>query len=220
MSTTPGLEELKARRDNLRRRLASVGDLRPGSLVAQHRTCGNPVPLRKRWIARARSELVSDPRRCRQDGDARHSAGRGGEVQGRPGQQPSPDAISAFPRLRSVCLLESGRAGTRWRNRTSWCIATARWHRSSSGPACSRSAGLSCPACRNALRRASPPFSSCLHFLLDSLLRGRPLRARTPARLVPSTALVTRRQPRRQPRHEERQPAARSAALKPYKRLK
>ena len=96
MSTTPGLEELEARRDNLRRRLASVGDLRPGSLVAQHRTCGNPVPLRKRWIARARSELVSDPRRCRQDGDARRSAGRGGEVQGRPGQQPSPDALSAF----------------------------------------------------------------------------------------------------------------------------
>ena len=39
------------------------------------------------------------------------------------------------------------------------------------------------------LERAT--FSSCLHFLLDSLRRDRPLRVRTPARLVSSTALAT-----------------------------
>ena len=52
------------------------------------------------------------------------------------------------------------------------------------------------PACHvrvAAAHRAGPRhfFSSCLHFLLDSLRRGRPLRVRTPARLASFTALVT-----------------------------
>ena len=48
-----------------------------------------------------------------------------------------------------------------------------------------------------AIKAGRPPagsrhfFLSCLHFLLDSLRRDRPLRVRTPARLVSSTARVT-----------------------------
>ena len=42
MSTTPDLQELETRRDELRQQLASIGDLRPGSLVARYRKCGKP----------------------------------------------------------------------------------------------------------------------------------------------------------------------------------
>ncbi len=42
MSATPDLQELEKRRDDLRQQLASVGDLRPGSLVARYRKCGKP----------------------------------------------------------------------------------------------------------------------------------------------------------------------------------
>jgi len=42
MSAISDLEELEERRDGLRQQLASVGDLRPGSLVARYRKCGKP----------------------------------------------------------------------------------------------------------------------------------------------------------------------------------
>ena len=42
MSATPALDELEKRRDALRDQLASVRDLRPGSLVARYRKCGKP----------------------------------------------------------------------------------------------------------------------------------------------------------------------------------
>ena len=42
MSAIPDVEELEKRRDDLRQQLASVGDLRPGSLVARYRKCGKP----------------------------------------------------------------------------------------------------------------------------------------------------------------------------------
>ena len=42
MSATPDLQELETRRDDLRQQLASIGDLRPGSLVARYRKCGKP----------------------------------------------------------------------------------------------------------------------------------------------------------------------------------
>jgi hypothetical protein len=40
MLATPDLQELETRRDDLRQQLASIGDLRPGSLVARYRKCG------------------------------------------------------------------------------------------------------------------------------------------------------------------------------------
>ena len=82
MSATPDLQELEKHRDDLRQQLASVGDLRPGSLVAVPKVRETLLPLRERWIAWARAELVSDPSRCRQDGDAHHSAGRRGADSG------------------------------------------------------------------------------------------------------------------------------------------
>ena len=43
MPTTSDLrEELEKRRDVLREQLSSLGDLRPGSLVARYRKCGKP----------------------------------------------------------------------------------------------------------------------------------------------------------------------------------
>ena len=42
MPTTPDLEQLEQRRDDLRQQLAALGDLRPGSLVARYRKCGKP----------------------------------------------------------------------------------------------------------------------------------------------------------------------------------
>ena len=42
MPATPDLQELETRRDDLRQQLASIGDLRPGSLVARYRKCGKP----------------------------------------------------------------------------------------------------------------------------------------------------------------------------------
>lgn len=42
MLATPDLQELETRRDDLRQQLASIGDLRPGSLVARYRKCGKP----------------------------------------------------------------------------------------------------------------------------------------------------------------------------------
>ena len=42
MSATPDLQELETRRDDVRQQLASIGDLRPGSLVARYRKCGKP----------------------------------------------------------------------------------------------------------------------------------------------------------------------------------
>ena len=42
MSAIADLEQLEKRRDGLRQQLASVGDLRPGSLVARYRKCGKP----------------------------------------------------------------------------------------------------------------------------------------------------------------------------------
>ena len=42
MPTTPDLQALEARRGELRQQLASVGDLRPGSLVGRYRKCGKP----------------------------------------------------------------------------------------------------------------------------------------------------------------------------------
>ncbi len=44
MAATPDLQELETRRDDLRQQLASIGDLRPGSLVARYRKCGKPYP--------------------------------------------------------------------------------------------------------------------------------------------------------------------------------
>jgi len=38
----PSVEELSKRREEIRGRLASVGDLRPGSLVGRYRRCGKP----------------------------------------------------------------------------------------------------------------------------------------------------------------------------------
>lgn len=37
------VDELSKKRDELRRELASVGDLRPGSLVGRYRKCGKPT---------------------------------------------------------------------------------------------------------------------------------------------------------------------------------
>ena len=42
MSAPADLQELETRRDELRQQLASIGDLRPGSLVARYRKCGKP----------------------------------------------------------------------------------------------------------------------------------------------------------------------------------
>ena len=42
MPTPPDPAELSARRQELRRQLAAVGDLRPGSLVQNFRRCGRP----------------------------------------------------------------------------------------------------------------------------------------------------------------------------------
>ena len=36
------MSELEARRDQLRRELAAIGDLRPGTLVERYRKCGKP----------------------------------------------------------------------------------------------------------------------------------------------------------------------------------
>jgi hypothetical protein len=44
MTTTPAQRsQLRSRRDDLRRALAQVGDLRPGSLVERYRRCGKPT---------------------------------------------------------------------------------------------------------------------------------------------------------------------------------
>ena len=42
MPTPPDPAELSARRQELRRQLAAIGDLRPGSLVQNFRRCGRP----------------------------------------------------------------------------------------------------------------------------------------------------------------------------------
>ena len=42
MSRARDPEELRARRDEIRDQLASLGDLRPGSLVGRYRRCGKP----------------------------------------------------------------------------------------------------------------------------------------------------------------------------------
>ena len=42
MPTTPDLQALEVRREELRQQLASLGDLRPGSLVGRYRKCGKP----------------------------------------------------------------------------------------------------------------------------------------------------------------------------------
>lgn len=42
MPDPPDLSALSARRDELRRQLAAIGDLRPGSLVQNYRRCGRP----------------------------------------------------------------------------------------------------------------------------------------------------------------------------------
>ena len=42
MSRTREPEELRRRRDQIRDQLASLGDLRPGSLVGRYRRCGKP----------------------------------------------------------------------------------------------------------------------------------------------------------------------------------
>lgn len=42
MHKSEDAETLKKRRDELRRQLASIGDLRPGSLVGRYRKCGKP----------------------------------------------------------------------------------------------------------------------------------------------------------------------------------
>jgi hypothetical protein len=42
MRTTLDPEELERRRNEIREELASVGDLRPGSLVGRYRKCGKP----------------------------------------------------------------------------------------------------------------------------------------------------------------------------------
>jgi len=42
MRTTLDPEELERRRNEIREKLASVGDLRPGSLVGRYRKCGKP----------------------------------------------------------------------------------------------------------------------------------------------------------------------------------
>jgi hypothetical protein len=42
MPTDPDLEALLRHRDQLKTQLASVGDMRPGSLVARFRKCGKP----------------------------------------------------------------------------------------------------------------------------------------------------------------------------------
>ncbi len=41
-SSTPPIDELSRQRDALRAQLVSVGDMRPGSLVARYRKCGKP----------------------------------------------------------------------------------------------------------------------------------------------------------------------------------
>jgi len=41
-SSTPSIGELSRQRDALRAQLVSVGDMRPGSLVARYRKCGKP----------------------------------------------------------------------------------------------------------------------------------------------------------------------------------
>lgn len=43
MSTTLDRERLEARRAEIRAELASIGDLRPGSLVGRYRKCGKPT---------------------------------------------------------------------------------------------------------------------------------------------------------------------------------
>lgn len=40
--STPTIDELSRQRDVLRAQLVSVGDMRPGSLVARYRKCGKP----------------------------------------------------------------------------------------------------------------------------------------------------------------------------------
>lgn len=40
--STPPIDELSRQRDALRAQLVSVGDMRPGSLVARYRKCGKP----------------------------------------------------------------------------------------------------------------------------------------------------------------------------------
>jgi len=42
MPTTLDVEKLEKRRNEIRRQLAAVSDLRPGSLVARYRKCGKP----------------------------------------------------------------------------------------------------------------------------------------------------------------------------------
>jgi hypothetical protein len=42
MRTTLDPEELERRRNEIREKLASIGDLRPGSLVGRYRKCGKP----------------------------------------------------------------------------------------------------------------------------------------------------------------------------------
>ena len=43
MPTTPDrIEQIRTRRDDIRTKLAEVGDLRPGSLVERYRRCGKP----------------------------------------------------------------------------------------------------------------------------------------------------------------------------------
>jgi len=42
MTRTHDPEELRQQRDRIRRELATIGDLRPGSLVGRYRGCGDP----------------------------------------------------------------------------------------------------------------------------------------------------------------------------------
>ena len=72
------LTTLQSRRDDLLQRLASIGDLRPGSLAgaALPQVRQSELPLCGLRGARTRAELVADTRSRRQDSEARDSGAR------------------------------------------------------------------------------------------------------------------------------------------------
>ena len=71
MPTPLDFEAILARRDEVFRQLASLGDLRPGSLVARFRKCGKPnCHCAAEGAPRTRPQLVAHSRGARQDGDA------------------------------------------------------------------------------------------------------------------------------------------------------